>query len=111
MEDDDVIFFVCDAFSLCCRCVKQWKSKKNQEIEKLGWKMGFVGGIQKELMLTGVAFKWPRKFQEIFAYEYRHLSSGSFNYFCILKRWPLNSKKMKKEEILIFRVLKSTLPN
>ena len=33
-------------------------------------------------------------FQEIFAYEYRHLS-GSFNYFSTLKAWTLNSKKKK----------------
>ena len=56
-----------------------------------------------------ITFIWPQKFQEIFAYEYRHLS-GSFNYFRALEAWTLNSKK-KKEEILVFRVLESTLPN
>ena len=47
------------------------EKKEDEEIEELGWKIGFVGGTQKELMLTfckSYTFKLPRKFQKIFAY-------------------------------------------
>ena len=55
MEDDDVIIFSYATLILVCAVdmlSNEKIEKKNQEIEKRGWKIGFVRGIHKELKLT-----------------------------------------------------------
>ena len=93
------------------------KKEKKQGIEKLGWKIGFVrdtkrayANILQELRLNDHENyrKYLRMNTDTFQVAlttFVHLRHEWKN----RKKW--NSKKMKKEEILVFRVLEWTLPN
>ena len=85
MEDDDVIISCSVTLTLAWAVdiLSNEKAKKSRNRKTL------MKDWLRERDTTGV---YAKKFQEMFPYEYRHLL-GTFNYFCTLKSWTLNSKK------------------
>ena len=90
IEDVDVIIFSCATLTLICAVDMLSNEKAKKSRNQKTWVKDCLH--ERDAKVT---FKWPRKFQEIFAYKYRHLS-GSFNYISKLKAWTLNSKENEK---------------